>query len=102
MIYAGTITGATATDSVLHSIQDLFDIGASTVNVDGTLTTGLNPNNAPCTTANSTGNIEIAPGGYQVSGNIAEGIMFPVGLTTTQQNNLCHNQRLYWGSAGSC
>jgi hypothetical protein len=37
------------------------------------------------------------------TGNITEVAIWPIALTGTQQTNLCHNQRLYWGTgSGTC
>jgi hypothetical protein len=98
-IYAGVAgSKATQTSGALHAIQVIFN-GASTVmNVDNTTTTV-----SPGTNAIGSAALKLFGGsdgdmiGYQMEFGI-----WPSGFSSTQQTNICHNQRIYWGSSGSC
>lgn len=37
-----------------------------------------------------------------LTGNVAELGIWPVAFTATQAGNMCHNQRLYFGTSGTC
>jgi hypothetical protein len=95
--YAGSTVATVSgiTDSVFHAINVVYN-GASTVfNHDGTEAT-LSPG--------STGmifQIQVGDGANWI-GNIAEVGYWAGAKTMTERNNLCHNQRLYWGSTGTC
>jgi hypothetical protein len=98
-----TAATATQSDSTLHAIQALMDVGSSVANVDGTENTGLTVGSGPFNS-----DLDIAIGnnvGFSQpwTGYITEAGFWPTGYSTsTQRNNVCHNERLYWGSAGSC
>lgn len=102
-IFEGTRLTATATDGTFHAIQGVLNGASSVINVDGTQTTG----NAG---AGGTNAINIClgiqcVGMFPLVGHILEGgawVTTNPTFTTSQQNNMCNNQRLYWGTPGSC
>ncbi len=72
------------------------------VNADGTENTGI-----ACGTnaLASSGLFYVGNDGFGelLDGYFAEGgVWATTAFTLTQRNNMCHNQRLYWGSTGSC
>lgn len=96
----GANLNTSPSDSVLHAFNILGSGASSVVNIDGTETTG-NPGAAASGTSYgvgaSNGGGSFFLGGYEME----EGIIASA-TTTTTRNNTCHNQRLYWGSAGAC
>jgi hypothetical protein len=99
--FSGTVVTATAADSALHAVQAVMSGVSGSLNVDGTLTGSLN--------AGTNGiNATITVGSSGVSTNFLTGLYAEVivfsgsAVTPTNQATLCHNQRTYWGSGGSC
>ncbi len=99
---AGTATfDGTATDAVYHSILGIIQGVGSILSIDGTETTSpltlgttasqpFTQNKA--TAGSATDNINFGEGGWQ------DNAVWSVSTRTA----LCHNMRLYWGTAGSC
>jgi len=90
----------TASDSTLHAFNAVLNGSSSVASVDGTTTTG--------TTTGSTisGGTAIgadgSAGSEYVTGFINEFGFWLSAFNSTQYGNMCHNQRLYWGTPGSC
>jgi hypothetical protein len=91
--YAGGQVNCTAADNAAHAIQAVFNGASSVANVDGTQTSG---------NSGGDGFGGITVGYSPFPGITTEGGIWAVGFTTTQQNNVCHNQFTYWGTATSC
>jgi hypothetical protein len=97
---AGTNVTQTASDSTLHALQFLFNTTSSTVNVDNTI--------SAASTAGTTniGTDRLYWGqntfGSRFSGYTTEFGFLPSAVSTLNQTALCHNERLYWGTPGSC
>lgn len=99
-IFAGAgPLNATATDGVWHAVQGVFNSSSSGVNVDGTTSSG----NAGTAQTGTSAGINFGSGDGIFS-KISAGEMglWPVGFTSTQLTNMCHNQFLYWGTPTSC
>lgn len=98
--YAGNVVTATAAESTIHSVQSLITGAGSgdSITVDGTTTGSLNAG----TTA-MTGNIEVSGdgGGQNLDGQVFEVAIYS-GDKSSSDGAVCHNQRLYFGSTGSC
>lgn len=88
----------TETDNVFHSLVAVCQAGTNltSLTLDGTSTTSTT------TPTNATGFPVQAGGGwfgkFVESGAVEGGVAF----TGTQITNLCHNQRIYWGTGGTC
>ena len=97
-LFAGTTQVVTASDNALHAIQAVFNGASSTMSVDGVLSgslaAGANGVGTPLNVGGASGNF--------FNGLFTEGIVYSSGLSSGNQTTLCHNQRLYWGSGGSC
>jgi hypothetical protein len=95
---AGSQTAlVTCVDSVWHAVQSVFNGGSSSINVDGALTTGLNPsNNAPRAIVNLGGNTG-GGGGLFFNGAMTEFGFWASAHDSGTQANLTANQRAYWG-----
>ena len=94
-IQAPTQLAATASNAAFHSFIAVFSGAGSSIDVDGTITSGNTGTNF------TTGTFTIASntaGGSPLTGNICEVIGFNVGLTTTQQGSLRSSQKSYWGT----
>lgn len=90
--------GVTETDNVFHGLIGVCVTGASasSLTLDGVTTT------ATTTPTNATGfPAQIGPGwiGKIVESGFVEG---GSAFTGPQITTLCHNQRLYWGTGGTC
>jgi hypothetical protein len=90
---------ATATDAAWHALQSVYvahDAGASTINVDGTETTGVIgfdvafPNLYIGIFADSVSG--------PLNGKISEFGFWNVQFTSTQQHDVCANQQSYWST----
>lgn len=95
---AGTAMPFTASDSVGHSFQLIYNGASSIANVDNS-TTSLSPG------ANSTAtNFSIIglTAGLSFTGQFAEIGRILNAPNSTIQTSLCNNQRLYYGTAGTC
>jgi hypothetical protein len=99
-LFAGTTVAASATDSALHAIQSVANGATSTINVDGTLSGSLSAGASSIAAPLQIGASGV--GTNLFNGLFAEGIVFGLGVSPANQAFLCHNQRLYWGSGGSC
>lgn len=94
--YGGNVAiTATATDSVAHAIQIVFNGASSTLNVDGTATPGTMVAIASGTTAY----IGVySGGGASLTGYGGEWMLYPVGFNSTQQGNMHTNQSAFYGT----
>jgi hypothetical protein len=90
---ANSFVVATASDNSWHSTQCVLNGASSGINVDGTFTSGN-------TTARAAG----TP--LTIGGNIVDYVddlgLWPIAFTSTQYGNICHNDRLYFGTPASC
>jgi hypothetical protein len=97
--FAGSNATATASDSAAHSLIGVINNTTTNVVVDGTNTTGTASTNlwalTTCIGAQ-------CGGSFFMTGDFMEGGLWPSGFTSTQYGNVCHNQRLYWGTGGTC
>ena len=99
-IYGGTVLTATASDNAWHAIQGVLNGASSVINVDNTQTTG---NAGAGGMASGHVNYLGAAGGTQIlNGKLTELGIHPSAISTANQTALCHNQRLYWSTPGSC
>lgn len=101
MAAGGTSQTITASDSVPHAIQAVYHTTTSLANVDGTET---NTGATVGTTGFSNGTQYILDDGLgdTLKGYVSEVGIFSGASDSTHRNNLCHNQRLYYGTTGSC
>lgn len=97
-IAAGTaVTFAGATDSVWHSLTGLMNGAACAYNLDGTDTAGVN-----CGTTTGTNTLRLFRVLNQLSGQIAEAIVYNnTSTTATQRGNLFTNQNSSNGYNGA-
>lgn len=100
-LYAGSAfaPNVTAANGTAHAIQGVFNGASSILNVDGTGTTG-SPG-----AASLSGNFILGntfSGGTSWLGRIGEAGEWGVGFSTGNNTSLCGNQRLYYGTPGSC
>jgi hypothetical protein len=96
---------AAETDGDWNAIQCVFyDAGsATTLNVNGTATTGSAGTGATSTSLMLGNQPSAAPTGErELTGSLAEAGLWPVAFSSAQQTKLCHNQYLYWGTSTSC
>lgn len=100
--FYGSFPGATASDTAWHAMVFVANGGSAFIDVDGTQTAGASgagtfPNSAAygmfsqTSTCSATATAQEAEAGF-----------YPLALTNTQANNLCHNQFTYWGTSTSC
>ncbi len=85
-ISSPNLVTTTATDSAFHAFQGLFNSTTSSIMVDGTNTTGLNPGTNPINTLITMG------GSNFLTGQIAEVGIWNSALNSTQLNALNSNQ----------
>ena len=97
-MFAGSTVTAAASDNALHAIQAVFNNASSTLNVDGTLSGSLAAGASSIVTPMNLGGTS----GNFLNGLFTEGAVYSSGLSSGNQTTLCHNQRLYWGSSGTC
>lgn len=93
---AASVLNVTAADSTFHVTVAVFTGSASdSLTIDGgTPATGA----TGTSTLSATAYILGSNGGSNLTGDVTE-----IGLiATTASASLCHNARVYWGSAGSC
>ncbi len=103
--FAPNAVTATAADSTWHAIMCIAN-GASPnsmINVDGTPTTfaggtGILLNTFEGIGARNTG----AGSNTNLGGDITEVLIWSSAVSSGDQTSLCHNQRLYYSTAGSC
>lgn len=93
---------ATASDSTLHAFTTATTgTAASFISVDNTITTGTNTCAGCTTTQIAFGNTN----GFAMTAGVITEFGVWGGLTftnPTQAAAMCHNQRLYWSTPGSC
>jgi hypothetical protein len=92
--------GATATDAAWHAANCTQNtgIGQTTINIDGTEVTGQS---TPNTTAGAPALLNtLGDSTTQLLGEA--GYIDNVQINSSQRTALCHNQRLYWDTGGSC
>lgn len=96
--YATNIVSETAADAVMHAVQFGVNSTTSSMNVDGTQFTGLNPG------TNNNGNGLGILGGWQSTGNPTTGfyeeggLLAGTALSPTQQGSMHTNESAYWGT----
>jgi hypothetical protein len=96
-ISAGSSIGvATAADSVLHAVELVVNGNQSVINVDGTASGVSTETNATSPPA------AFSPSSHLMTGYVNEAGFWRVSFTSLAQTTLCHNQRLYWGTTGTC
>jgi hypothetical protein len=91
--------GVAFATSVWHAVQAIPSGTSGVLNIDNSATTVNSGTDATGSVA--WGFLFI----YQHNGNnekMTEVGLWASGFNTTQQTNMCHNQRLYWNTAGSC
>ena len=95
----GTSFSFTMSDSVWHSTQAIANAASSVVAVDGTTTSGTVAS-GPTPTATAIGT---RGGGASNSfwGNLTE-VAYWSGALSGNGSAVCHNERLYYGTGGSC
>lgn len=94
---SGGLTAVTMSDATWHAFNGLIAGASSVANVDGTETTGTTTGNTSAAAS------KFITGVASTTIQVEEGIIYDaLTSTTTQRNNVCHNQRLYWSTAGSC
>lgn len=97
---AGAFTfNIAANDGVLHSVLGLSNGSSSVLNADCTEATGNPGSNAPTTNVNTFNN-----NAQQFLGFEVENAIGPSATTATlaQRNAIIHNERLAWGTGGTC
>jgi hypothetical protein len=100
-VFAGTTQAVTAADNSLHAIQAVTQGATSTINVDGTLSGSLSAGTSAIATPLQIGASGVGTNPF--NGFFAEVLIYGgVALSSANQTALCHNQRLYWGSGGTC
>ena len=95
--------GATSIDGTIQSYVSIANGSSSALVIDGTATTGLVSGTNGVSGANK-GTIG-GPGNSVYYGNLSEIGIAPVAWTAggaSQSNSICHNERLYYGTGGSC
>lgn len=102
-IFEGAATGfhaSSVADSTFHSMVFVIAGASSLINADGTVTTGTAQGGTTATSVNIG-----ALGGADLFGVVEEVTIFNVGLSPGNGGgaaNACENQRLYWGTSGTC
>lgn len=95
-IYQGSAAKtATASDSVIHAINNVFNGVNSGIVVDGSVTTANSPGTVSCT-----GSWAVAgnSGTHSIDGIITEiGVWVGTAFTPTQYGNMNTNQHSFWG-----
>lgn len=91
----GSIAGA-ASDATFNAGNGVINGASSVFNIGGTETTGT-------ITGSTTANTPLMTGTGTSAADWEEiGFWDNVAFTGTQLTNMCHNQRLYWSTAGTC
>jgi hypothetical protein len=97
VLFAGAPSAnVTAADNAFHTFESLLSSTSSSIFMDGTANTGLNPG-----TGGFGAIVNIGTTGFLPAGYVTEAIIWS-GDQTASQTSLCHNQRLYFGTGGSC
>jgi Alpha-L-arabinofuranosidase B, catalytic len=95
-----TVVTTAAADNALHAVQSVFNGASSTINVDGVTSGSLNPG---ASGVGSQASIGYGGSNNPLTGYFAELIVYEgLNMTSGNQASLCHNQRNWWGSGGSC
>lgn len=87
----------TASDGAVHSFQAVMNGASGSGTVDGT-TTAISMSSISTGTTLAL----FSSGSFALNGQIMEVGMYPSALGTTPVANMCHNQRVYYGTSGSC
>jgi hypothetical protein len=97
-VFSGSGLSATATNNVNHSFLAVFNSTSSVLDIDGSSTPG--------DTGTETGTSNGPSIGFQDNvfwgGYVFEAGYNPIAFSPTQLGNMCHNQRLFYGTPGSC
>jgi hypothetical protein len=93
-----TCVNGTASDAVLHSFNGVTNGASSVANVDGTETTGTVTNNTGAAQLQYASRNPANTSVYSNEGGFSDNVAW----TSGQRTSICHNMRLYWGTAGSC
>jgi len=94
ILFAGSFSAdVTATDSVFHAFQGVFNGASSSLMVDTTANTGLNPG----TDGISSNGMMINNGSFPSIQNFLEAGLISGAASGTIQTNLNSNQKTYWG-----
>lgn len=100
-LYSGSRFTATASDSTFHSVQSII-AGASPSSilvVDNTATTGSS-GGSNLGTSITIG--EQSGGGFPLTAYMYSDAIWAIAMNSTQYGGICHNERLYYGTPGSC
>jgi hypothetical protein len=109
-LYAGSgVVTATQSDcdaaNNIHSTIFVQNGASSCIVVDGTATCSLNPGSNALVNNFSLGNDDVGTS-PSWEGPISETAIYPIvlasGSSAGQYGKVCNNQRLYWGTGGSC
>jgi len=96
-LFASALTAnVAASDNAFHTFESLFNGASSSIFMDGTANTGLSSGASGFASA-----VNIGTTGFEPTGFVTEAIIWS-GDQTASQTSLCHNQRLYFGTGGSC
>jgi hypothetical protein len=97
-VASGSVLNGTASNSVWHVVQGVYG-SSGVISVDGTESTG-----ATGTVGATASSITVGASGgsFYLTGPAAEAIVWGASASGTQRTNLCHNGRIYYGTAGSC
>jgi hypothetical protein len=97
-LYCGGDANVSATDGQFWPFVGVCNGGSSVLNVGGTEATGSG------TTATSTIEASGADGGGNsfLTGSDTEAVFWPSAATAGERTAICHNQRLYFATSGTC
>jgi hypothetical protein len=101
VVSAGTGVSEAATWNAWHALNGLLSGSGNNcaLNVDGTDTASLNCGTDGWTTTN----IRVMRGNaLQLIGSITEAGLLAVTSSPTDRSNICHNQKTYYATGGSC
>jgi hypothetical protein len=93
MFAQSSVVSATATDSANHAGQFVFNGASSSIDVDGTTTSSLNPG----TSAIGGAQLWMGAGCGGTTGNIYEAGLWSGAFSSGQQTSMNTNQHSYWG-----
>ncbi len=104
--YAGTVVNLAGTfqENNWHSVSIVNSATTGISNVDGTTQTGENSGTNACSTTTTKGMIwggDIA-NTNGLTGKASEGLIYSSGLSASSIAAICHNQRRYWATPGTC
>jgi hypothetical protein len=103
-IYSGSaLPSASQTDNAFHALAGAYNTTSSSITVDGTTTSGLDLVVYNSLGANTCmGSDATSCAANALTGRVTEVAVWASGFNGTQLTNMCHNQRLFWGTTGSC